>query len=517
MLALERHATSKIARVEDLFARSRRSASAARRSRASRRSRGSRLSTRAARARRRGRGRASKGAASRAVAPAAARRGRRVEVRELFFNVPARRKFLKSTGTESAHVGEAVLLAALARPDVTLRPRARRARGARVPARCDARASARRRRSCDEALEACVGARGPLHIEAHLAAPERARAGAVGLSPLRQRPPGEGSALARAVAQAYGSVLEPGRYPVGVVYLDLPPEHVDVNVHPQKAEVRFADARGVFDAVTRELHARARRRRSRCRRSGRRPTRGRSRRGTRTRTPARHRSVGSRPRTARLSPARRASRRPSGAARGRPLAPVAARADPGRAARPLRRARLLRAPPLPRPGARPRSSSAKGTTGSTCSTSTRPPSASRSTACAARSPRGRSRRSGCSCPRSSSCCRPRSRRSRRTRDAVRGARPRAARGRGERGRRARRPGAPRARRARRGSCATSSPSSSRAAGAPSATRRISSSRRWRATARPAPGDALSREEAEALLRALDDVDFAGHCPHGGRS
>jgi DNA mismatch repair protein MutL len=62
-------------------------------------------------------------------------------------------------------------------------------------------------------------------------------------------------ALARAVAQAYGSVLEPGRYPVGVVYVDLPASLVDVNVHPQKAEVRFAEARGVHDAVVRELHS----------------------------------------------------------------------------------------------------------------------------------------------------------------------------------------------------------------------------------------------------------------------
>jgi DNA mismatch repair protein MutL len=57
------------------------------------------------------------------------------------------------------------------------------------------------------------------------------------------------------VAQAYGSVLEPGRYPIGVVYVEVPAADVDVNVHPQKAEVRFADARALFDAVTRELHA----------------------------------------------------------------------------------------------------------------------------------------------------------------------------------------------------------------------------------------------------------------------
>jgi DNA mismatch repair protein MutL len=93
-----------------------------------------------------------------------------------------------------------------------------------------------------------------MRIEAFLAPPERARAGAVGLHllvngrPVRDRP------MARAVAQAYGSVLESGRYPVGIVYVDVPPGDVDVNVHPQKAEVRFADGRALFDAMTRELH-----------------------------------------------------------------------------------------------------------------------------------------------------------------------------------------------------------------------------------------------------------------------
>ena len=188
------------------------------------------------------------------VRPSGSAPGTTIEVRDLFFNVPARRKFLKSTATESAHVGEAVLLAALARPDVTF-VLSRDRRVAREYLRVQTRAERAKQAIPDETLESCSGARGPLRIEAHLAAPERARAGAVGLHflvngrPVRDRP------LARAVAQAYGSVLEPGRYPVGVVYVDLPPEHVDVNVHPQKAEVRFADARGVFEAVTRELHA----------------------------------------------------------------------------------------------------------------------------------------------------------------------------------------------------------------------------------------------------------------------
>jgi DNA mismatch repair protein MutL len=93
-----------------------------------------------------------------------------------------------------------------------------------------------------------------MQIEAHLAPPARARAGATGLHLLVNGRPVRDRALARAVAQAYGSVLEPGRYPVGVVYVEVPSADVDVNVHPQKAEVRFADARALLDAVTRELH-----------------------------------------------------------------------------------------------------------------------------------------------------------------------------------------------------------------------------------------------------------------------
>jgi DNA mismatch repair protein MutL len=184
--------------------------------------------------------------------PAGAADGTSVEVRDLFFNVPARRKFLKSTGTEAAHVTEAMLLAALARPEVSffLVRDGRTAREwLRVATRRDRAAQAFE----GEHLEPCMGERGPMRVEAYLTAPERARAGAVGLHllvngrPVRDRP------LARAVAQAYGSVLEPGRYPVGVVYIDVPPAQVDVNVHPQKAEVRFADGRSLFDALTREL------------------------------------------------------------------------------------------------------------------------------------------------------------------------------------------------------------------------------------------------------------------------
>jgi DNA mismatch repair protein MutL len=251
VLALERHATSKIAASDDLFrlhtfgfrGEALPSIASVAHLRLVTRARGASEGTEVL----------VDGGAPPVVRPAGAAEGTSVEVRDLFFNVPARRKFLKSTGTEAAHVTEALLLAALSRPEVSFFL-VRDGRTAREWLRAGCRRDRVARAIEGERLEACLGERGPMKIEAHLAPPERARAGAVGLHLLVNGRPVRDRALARAVAQAYGSVLEPGRYPVGAVYLDVPLDQVDVNVHPQKAEVRFAEGRALYDAVTRELH-----------------------------------------------------------------------------------------------------------------------------------------------------------------------------------------------------------------------------------------------------------------------
>ena len=252
MLALERHATSKIAGKDDLFrlgtfgfrGEALPSIASVAKLKLVTRAKGSREGTEVI---------VEGGGAPRAR-PAGAAEGTSVEVRDLFFNVPARRKFLKSTGTEAAHVSEAMLLAALARPDVSFFL-VRDGRAVREWLRAGTRRERVAQAIDGERLEECLGERGPMRIEAHLAPPERARAGTVGLHLMVNGRPVRDRALSRAVAQAYGSVLEPGRYPVGVVYLDVPKDQVDVNVHPQKAEVRFADGRALYDAVMRELHA----------------------------------------------------------------------------------------------------------------------------------------------------------------------------------------------------------------------------------------------------------------------
>jgi len=173
--------------------------------------------------------------------------GTLVEVRDLFFNVPARRKFLRSSGTEAGHVTEVVEALALANPRLALTLK----RDGRL-IRQWLRVSDRRERAAlalDEEFAECHGERGPLGVEAYVTRPERARTGAGGLRILVNGRPIRDRALAVAVAQAYGSVLERGRYPRGVVYLELPPELVDFNVHPQKLEIRFADPRAVSDAL----------------------------------------------------------------------------------------------------------------------------------------------------------------------------------------------------------------------------------------------------------------------------
>jgi DNA mismatch repair protein MutL len=252
VLALERHATSKLAAFDDLYAlktygfRGEALPSIASVSKLT-------LTTRTAEAL------AAtevvvEGASAPRLREIGAPQGTRVQVDELFFNVPARRKFTKSVATESAHVADVCLELALGRHDVAL-TLLRDGRLSRQFLRVDGR----RARAVDavgrEGLAWIEAKRGAVSVEAWLCRPERARAGASGLHLVVNGRVVRDRALARAVAMAYGSLLEPGRYPVGVVWVDLPLGEVDVNVHPQKAEVRFARGRELFDDVTRALAA----------------------------------------------------------------------------------------------------------------------------------------------------------------------------------------------------------------------------------------------------------------------
>ena len=248
VLAFERHATSKIVDKEDLFRLSTFGF------------RGEALPSIASVARlkllTRARGAAEgtavtiEGGGPLDVRPAGAAEGTSVDVGDLFFNVPARRKFLKATGTEAAHVGEVLLQSALARPEVSFFL-SRDGRLAREWLRVGTRRERVAQALDGEQLEACLGERGPMRIEAHLSAPERARAGAVALHLFVNGRPVRDRQLARAVAQALRlGARKPGPLSCrcGLHRHPFQGRASDVNVHPQKAEVQLLPTRGPYSA-----------------------------------------------------------------------------------------------------------------------------------------------------------------------------------------------------------------------------------------------------------------------------
>jgi DNA mismatch repair protein MutL len=186
--------------------------------------------------------------------PAARGRGTTVEVEELFFATPARRKFLKTDATEFAHALDAVRRHALARPDVGFAVW----HEGRLAAQWRAASPAQRLadvlgRDFDAASAPLQAQHGPLHLRGRIGRPESARARAdqqylfVNGRYVRDR------LVSHAVRAAYEDQLHGSRQPSWVLFLTLPPETVDVNVHPTKIEVRFRDGRAVHQAVQRAV------------------------------------------------------------------------------------------------------------------------------------------------------------------------------------------------------------------------------------------------------------------------
>jgi len=191
--------------------------------------------------------------ASGELVPAARTRGTTVEVGELFFNTPARRKFLKSEGTELAHCTEALRRHALARPDVEFELW----HEGRLLHRWRTATPEQRLRDVlgDDFIAASrvlASVAGPLALHGRVGLPDAARARAdlqylfVNGRHVRDR------LVAHAVRAAYEDVLHGHRQPAYALFLRIAPSLVDVNVHPTKIEVRFRDGRALHRAV---LHA----------------------------------------------------------------------------------------------------------------------------------------------------------------------------------------------------------------------------------------------------------------------
>jgi DNA mismatch repair protein MutL len=191
------------------------------------------------------------------VMPKSHPQGTTVEVRDLFYNVPARRKFLRAERTELGHIEDWLRSLALARPDVELRVShngrpARRYRGDGDLAAPDRLLETLGEEFAKSALRIDHAGAG-LRLHGWIAQPAYNRASAdqqflyVNGRSVRDRN------VAHAVKQAYADVLFHGRQPAYVLFLELDPRTVDVNVHPAKHEVRFRESRLVHDFVYRTL------------------------------------------------------------------------------------------------------------------------------------------------------------------------------------------------------------------------------------------------------------------------
>ena len=191
------------------------------------------------------------------VRPAPHPAGTSIEIRDLFFNVPARRKFVRSEATEFGHIMRWVERLALSRFDVSFRLRHGERRVFDAPA-VDAAGEAAR-------VSAVLGAEFlPTAVALRSAAGPVSLSGWVGLPTASRAQPDQqfwfvngrsvrDRLLSNAVRLAYRDVLYHGRHAVYVLYLTLDPHLVDVNAHPSKLEVRFRDSRQIHDFVFRAV------------------------------------------------------------------------------------------------------------------------------------------------------------------------------------------------------------------------------------------------------------------------
>jgi DNA mismatch repair protein MutL len=191
------------------------------------------------------------------IRPAAHPTGTTIEVRDLFFNLPARRKFLRSEVTEQGHIVRLLERLALSRHGVAFRLKSAARTLLDAPAGAGEHDAARLARVVGrEFVERSLDvdhAAGPVRVHGWIGLPAAARATSdlqfwfVNGRAVRDR------LLMNAVRLGYRDVLYGGRQPAYVLYLDIDPALVDVNAHPQKLEVRFRDSRQIHDFVFRAV------------------------------------------------------------------------------------------------------------------------------------------------------------------------------------------------------------------------------------------------------------------------
>lgn len=192
------------------------------------------------------------------IAPAAREPGTTIDVQDLFFNTPARRKFLKTEATEYAHCAETVRRLALAHP-ATAFSLQHNGRTQFRHAACDRQARMRQVLGGEFESQAVAveAAAGPLRVFGWVIRPAAATAARDGQHAFVNGRYVRDKLIVHALKEAYRDVLHHQLNPAYCLFVELPPDAVDVNVHPAKTEIRFRDSRGVhqflFHAVERAL------------------------------------------------------------------------------------------------------------------------------------------------------------------------------------------------------------------------------------------------------------------------
>ena len=178
-----------------------------------------------------------------------------VRVEDLFFNVPARAKFVKSDATERRNIDAFCTRYALAYTDVRFQLVQEGRSVLNTSGNGDRREALASLYSPDIARDmlAVETAYENLQVEGFISPPSLTRANRSAITFFVNGRWVQDVALTTAFVQAYHSMLMVGRYPMGVLFIELPPEQVDVNVHPAKAEVRFANKNEIFSGVQRAV------------------------------------------------------------------------------------------------------------------------------------------------------------------------------------------------------------------------------------------------------------------------
>jgi DNA mismatch repair protein MutL len=208
------------------------------------------------------------GGRMRDVKDAAHPRGTTIAVRDLFFNTPARRKFLRSEATESYHLTNLVTHYALAHPEIAFTLTNNGRETLRVAPANDLRDRAYQifgAQFLDSLLEVNNAVSEP--TETSFSLPQIARVQGFVSAPRERRTSRDAQFLfvngrfvrdrliGRALSEGYRSILPHGVYPIALLFIDVPLEEVDVNVHPAKTEVRFRRAAAVADSVREAVRA----------------------------------------------------------------------------------------------------------------------------------------------------------------------------------------------------------------------------------------------------------------------